>query len=105
MPVVWWKLLLGTVASLGALQALWHSQHDKINLRLMKFFRDLGRYKALQRRRGDADNSKGLLAFLASDVDPLQDLLDLDAAADDQTFDAYPNESIEQWHQRLGLER
>jgi hypothetical protein len=30
--------------------------------------------------------------------------VDLHAGAKDKTFDAYPDESIAQWHQRHGLE-
>ena len=81
---------MAALASAGALHALFRHHQDDLNLRLMKFFRDLGRYKALQRRmRGGGDGgqheeSKGLLAFLASDTDPLRDLLDLNAEQEDE---------------------
>ena len=87
MPV-WWKPLIAAVAAVGA--AVWHTQRDRVNLQLMQFFRDVGRYKALQRRRRD-DADRGLLAFLARHDDPLHDLLDLDAAAreDELHLDTY----------------
>lgn len=84
---------MAVVASAGALHAAIQSQRDAINLAMMKFFRDLGRYKALKRRfTGNHDNddddngitSKGLLAFMARDTDPLADLLALDADQEDE---------------------
>lgn len=83
MPLVWWKPVVAALASVGALHAVVHTQRDRVNLFFMKFFRDLGRYKALKRRRGDHDD-KGLLAFLSSREDPLQELLQLDAEAEDE---------------------
>lgn len=91
MPwIAGWKLGLAVLAGMGTLHAVWHAKRDEINLTLMRFFRDLGRYKALQRRMDGTDDdgasaaSKGLLAFLSSDADPLQDLLDLNAETEDE---------------------
>ena len=85
MPIGWWKLVVGALASAGTLQALWHHHRDRVNLTLMKFFRDLSRYKALRRRLRPHEQSKGLLAFLADDThDPLADLELLDAERDDE---------------------
>ena len=75
---------MAALASVGTLHAVLHHQKDRINLFFMKFFRDLGRYKALKRRTSRSVESKGLLAFLASDEDPLQELLELDAEKEDE---------------------
>jgi membrane-associated progesterone receptor component len=89
MPLWWWKPVLAVVASIGTLHAvLQHHYQDQIDVWFMKFFRDLGRYKALQRRRQHLDSttsSKGLLAFLADkDADPLLDLLAVDAEQEEE---------------------
>ena len=81
--VVWWKPVLAALAGIGTIHAVLHTQKDRIDLFFMKFFRDLGRYKALKRRTKDVE-SKGLLAFLASDADPLQILIELDAENEDE---------------------
>lgn len=80
---------MAVVASVGTLHAIVRHQKDNIDLWFMKFFRDLGRYKALQRRfsngdTGSSSSSKGLLAFLASEEDPLRDLLALDAENEEE---------------------
>jgi hypothetical protein len=90
MAGLWWKAVLATLAGVGTLQALVRGNRESIDLFFMKFFRDLGRYKAIKRRlagQGGGDGgkeSKGLLAFLASEEDPLQGLLDLDAEKEDE---------------------
>ena len=83
--VAWWKPVLAVVASIGTLHAIMQARKEQINLFFMKFFRDLGRYKALKRRLNNDDmESKGLLAFLASDADPLQQLLLMEAEQEDE---------------------
>eukprot|EP00977_Amphora_coffeiformis_P006576 scaffold1410_cov154-Amphora_coffeaeformis.AAC.8 len=82
--VAWWKPVLAVVASIGTLHAVMQARKEQINLFFMKFFRDLGRYKALKRRLNNDVESKGLLAFLASEEDPLQQLLMLEAEQEDE---------------------
>jgi len=91
---------LAVVASVGTLHAIIRARREQIDLFFMKFFRDLGRYKALKRRirqsGGDETaSSKGLLAFLASDADPLQQLLMLEAEREDEShLEAYTREEL-----------
>lgn len=112
-----WKLLKSwqgvTAVIVASMGAIFHHPrvHQAVNVKMMKFFRDVGRYKALKRRRqghggGDQDasssSSKGLLAFLADDNhrDPLQDLLDLNAETDEDELHVPTWTTDELW--RLG---
>ena len=69
-----WKVVLGTIATVGSLHAVVQLNSATIDRYAMRFFRDLGRYMARKRRFG-AHHSKGLVATLMhTDGDPLDDL-------------------------------
>lgn len=111
-PLVWIRRLVIAAASVCGLRTVvrkrkqWKMQLDVV---LMRFFRDLGRYKAIKRRRqgskrsdDDDDNnnnnnnnninnnnqpfsSNGLVSILLRRDDPLKDLLSVDAEAEDES--------------------